>query len=202
MEEMSFPLSQVYAMEPRSVEEEEVGPLRWDPPVVPEMEEEESVRPPTPPPPPPPEQYPLLYHPNVLRSLGYLVDERPSWSIPLQPGEYPPNMRIVGSQTPRSEILVQTEWLPYDFQPYFFARDTLSTDIVPSIGSSSTIVSSSTSSFSTIVSSSIDSSSVDQFVPSYDVHSSPLRSAGQILAANVSEESHSVPDNDWLEEPN
>lgn len=75
---MSFPLSQVYAMEPRGVEAE-VGPLRWDPPVVPEMEEEESVRPPTPPPPPPPEQYPLLYHPNVLRSLGleHLVDERP-----------------------------------------------------------------------------------------------------------------------------
>ena len=44
MGEMSFPLPQVYAMEPRSVEE--VEPLRWDPPVVPEVEEEESVQPP------------------------------------------------------------------------------------------------------------------------------------------------------------
>lgn len=78
MEEMCFPLPKVYAMDPRSVEG--VEPLRWDPPVVPEMEEEESVQPPTPPPPPPPEQYPLLYHPNELRSwgLGHLVDERPS----------------------------------------------------------------------------------------------------------------------------
>jgi len=98
---------------------------------------------------------------------------------------------LVGSQTPESELFVQTESLPYDFQPYYFVRDTPSTDIVPSTGSSSTIVSSS-----------IDSSSVDQVVPSYDVHSSPLRSAGQILDANVSEEPQSVPDNDRLEEPN
>ena len=122
-------------------------------------------------------------------------------------------MCIVGSQTPRSEHLLQTEGLPDDFQPYYFVKGT--PDIIPSTGSSSTVVSSSivsssvdpdivpsTSSSSTIVSSSIVSSSVDQVVPSYDVHSSPLRSAGQILTANVSEESPSVPDNDRLEEPN
>lgn len=98
-------------------------------------------------------------------------------------------MCIVGSQTPRSEHLLQTEGLPDDFQPYYFVKGT--PDIIPSTGSSSTVVSSS-----------IVSSSVDQVVPSYDVHSSPLRSAGQILTANVSEESPSVPDNDRLEEPN
>lgn len=131
-------------------------------------------------------------------------------------------MRIVGSQTPRSELLVQTEWLPYGFQPYFFARDTLSTDIVPSIGSSiastsvdpvvpplplrsageiwaANVSADSSIDFSSMDSadSSIDSSSMDSVVPS-----SPLRSAEQIGAANVSEEFHSVPDNDWLEEPN
>ena len=198
MGEVSFPFPVVHAMERESIEgfyQEDVGPLRWPIPVVPEMEGEdteevfqESVRPPTPPPPPPPEQYPLLYHPNVLRSLGlgHLVDERPPWSIPLQPGEYPPNIRLVGSETPMSESVFQRDLPPPYFQPFFFVRDTPSTAIVSSTGSPSTIV----------------SSSMDQVVPSNVVHSPPLRSAGPILAANVSVEDHSVPDNDELEGTN
>lgn len=85
----------------------------------------------------------------------------------------------MGSETPESEALFQRDLArPYG-SPFFFVRDTPSTEDISLINSSSTI----------------DSSSIEQVVPSNVIPSSPLRSAGPILDASVSEEEHSVPNN-------